>query len=280
MCETLSNFSKFTQRYNSFSSPHRQKGHLQLLFRERGQNGLKGQDGTGGTVDHEGHSRHQAVKDSTPRRRQQEFGGSDGVVRLFGVDGSKGDAGGNDGNEQEKGNGNRFRVEISHFLAPVLLNRRSKIGNNALAPSAVGSIAVSMMRIVFLDIRWVGVGIVFVVVVVSFFQDVAQTNLSLGFPYAESGHGCVFGVYPFELDSDCLFFAIDILLISLFNVHRKSFSSTGIFFSGVIELLHFHWKKLNCAECHNSPKHNLSRRAFILTQTQLTLATGTRIVFL
>jgi len=230
VCETLPNVLKIYRDTILFCLSYRQKGHLQLLFRERGQNGLKGQDGTGGTVDHEGHSRHQAVKDSTPRRRQQEFGGSDSVVRLFGVDGSKGDAGGNDGNEQEKGNGNRFRVEIGHFLAPVLLNRRSKIGNNALAPSAVGSIAVSMMRIVFLDSRWVGVGIVFVVVVVSFFQDVAQTNLSLGFPYAESGHGCVFGVFPLKLACDSLFFAIDVLLISLFNVHRKSFSSTGIFF--------------------------------------------------
>lgn len=45
----------------------RQKGYVQVLAQFIG-NGLKREDGSGSAIDHHGHARYNAVKDSTPSR--------------------------------------------------------------------------------------------------------------------------------------------------------------------------------------------------------------------
>mmetsp|Transcript_7800 Transcript_7800/g.16168 ORF Transcript_7800/g.16168 Transcript_7800/m.16168 type:complete len:265 (-) Transcript_7800:1242-2036(-) len=111
-----------------------QKGHVPLdgqFVNER----LKGEDRAGTAVDHHGHARHEGIKDAAKARSQQEFDRAHVIVGAFRVHGAKGDGGSNHGNEQKERHGNGFKVEILDFVPPVRADGRSKVLDNALAPS-------------------------------------------------------------------------------------------------------------------------------------------------
>ena len=130
-----------------------QKGHVQI-FGKRKQQGLKGQDGPGGSVDHERHSTDQSVKDSTPGGGQQEFRGPDCIVGSLGVDGTKGNARSNHRNEEKNRDGNRFGVEIDHLLDPPGSNGLFEVFDDAFSVSVISTVAVTMtiLFLGFLDL--------------------------------------------------------------------------------------------------------------------------------
>lgn len=119
-----------------------QKWHIDL-FRQFIRHRLKGQHRPRPAIDHHGHARHETVKDTAPGGRQEQFDGPHVIVGAFGVDGAKGNARGNHGNEQKEGDGNGFGIEIGHFGFPVATERGDGVVVNAAAPGCGGVVVVT-----------------------------------------------------------------------------------------------------------------------------------------
>lgn len=81
------------------------------------------------------HATNQGKSTSRNGRGKNGLNSSNVVLRVGGVDSTKGKGGSNHGDEHEEGHSDRLLVKVGHLSYPVGTDRALEVGNQTLTPS-------------------------------------------------------------------------------------------------------------------------------------------------